>query len=470
MKNFFTLILFALLGTRGIAQTCLLDSTFGTRGKAIGFTNFNNSPHSANIIVQPDGKIIQAWHLYTTLNNYGFRLIRYNSNGSLDANFGSNGIVTTSFSQSGDDFVAASALQADGKIIVAGTTNNQGNYDFALARYKSNGTLDSSFGINGKLTTALGPDQDYASSVLLQSDGKIIVAGSTSRLDSILCPGSPYYVPVSAIVRYNSNGSLDSSFGKNGKIVLPLGKGYDHANSLAFQQDGKIVVAGTSYYSCGCGYYGGAECYNSFLVLTRLNNNGSVDSTFGKNGKATDSLLLTNPSSVALQPDGKIVVTGRGLQQGFIAERFNSNGKLDSSFANGGKVLTIIGGIGMDDSWSNAITIQPDGKIVLAGGVYVNGTSFSDFAIVRYSGNGSLDTTFNKNGIVVIHVGPSGSYDMATGVALQGSKIIAGGYSRGSNPSGSIQVIRFPDSFNQYQLPYHPKLLLLSAKEELSLC
>ena len=155
MKNFFTLILFALLGTRGIAQTCLLDSTFGTRGKAIGFTNFNNSPLSANIIVQPDGKIIQAGDLFTTLNNYDFGLIRYNSDGSLDAKFGSNGIVTTSFSQSGDDFVAASALQADGKIIVAGTTNNQGNYDFALARYKSNGTLDSSFGINGKLTTSL---------------------------------------------------------------------------------------------------------------------------------------------------------------------------------------------------------------------------------------------------------------------------------------------------------------------------
>ncbi len=442
MKKYFTLLILALPGICGFSQVCdPIDAGFGNGGKAFGLAN---AFEATNLIVQPDGKIIQAAKALKG-NGYGgdFAVVRYNSNGSLDQAFGTNGNVITSFGQENDANAEAVILQEDGKIVVVGYAYLSGNSDFALVRYYSNGNLDSSFGNNGKVTTAAGPDNDYARSVALQPDGKIIVVGTTYKLDNSRCY-NPFYFPASIVIRYNSNGSIDSSFGQNGKLIFNINQNFDNANAVALQPDGKILVAGTAYDNCSCDdYYGGLYCSSSFFVITRFNSNGNPDSSFGTNGRAFDPLLLFYPSSMLLQPDGKIVVTGSGSQNGFITERYNNNGSLDNSFGTGGKIITEVGGQNNSSS-ANSLTLQPDGKIVLAGTLYAGNAGYY-FAVVRYKTDGSLDNAFNTNGTAVLHLGPPGSYDVATGVAMQGNKIIAGG-NNGINQSGSIGVVRLRDT------------------------
>jgi uncharacterized delta-60 repeat protein len=156
--------------------------------------------------------------------------------GDLDTSFDTDGKVTTDFGASSDS-ASSIALQSDGKIVVAGYSYNGSNYDFAVVRYNTNGSLDTSFDTDGKVTTDFGAQSDYAKSVALQSDGKIVVAGYSYN-------GSNYDF---AVVRYNTNGSLDTSFDTDGKVTTDFGASSDYAESVALQSDGKIVVAGTSY-------------------------------------------------------------------------------------------------------------------------------------------------------------------------------------------------------------------------------
>ena len=446
MKNLFTLLFLSLLAVNSLAQSCLLDPTFGNGGKATGYFTTNSNPRASNIILLQGGKFVQAGEIFSAATLNDFALVRYTQEGRVDSTFGTNGIVSTSFGSNTDDYLGAIVMQTDGKLIVTGTTYGQGNADFALARFNSNGSLDSSFGNNGKVITAPGPDQDYAQSITLQPDGKIIVAGSSSRMDSFSCSYDEFYVPITTIVRYQQDGKLDSSFGQNGRVFLQAGQGFDYARAVLFQS-GKIIVAGSGFYNCGCGYYGGVDCYNAFLRLVRLNDNGSIDNSFGQNGNVTDSVVLLYPADVITQPDGKILITGTGNESGFISERFNSNGSLDQSFGNAGKVITTIEQNGY--AWSTAITLQGE-KIIIVGGYNSNSGGGSDFAIARYKSNGSPDSSFNIFGTARIHFGETMSNDEASAVAVQDNKIIIGGFSNNYyNMSGSIGVVRLLDSGNR---------------------
>ncbi len=447
MKNLFTLLFFVLATFNGLAQSCLLDPTFGNGGKATGyFTAINYNAHASNIILLQDGKFIQAGEIFSNATLSDFALIRYTRDGRVDSTFGTNGIVSTSFGANTDDYMGAIVLQTDGRLLAAGTSYTQGNADFALARFNSNGSLDSSFGNNGKVVTVLSADHDYAQALTLQTDGKIIVAGSTSRMDSFSCNYDEYYVPVTALVRYLQDGKLDSSFGQNGKILLQAGQGYDYPRAVSFHS-GKILVVGTAYYNCGCGYYGGVDCYNSYLRLIRLNDNGSIDNSFGQNGKVTDSVVLLFPAEMLIQPDGKILITGGGNETGFISERFNSNGSLDQSFGNAGKVITMIEPTGY--AWPTSIAFQNE-KIIIAGGYNAYNGNGGDFAVLRYNSNGRLDSSFNHSGTARIHFGATMSEDLASAVATQDDKIIVGGYSNNYNEgSASIGVVRLLDSGNR---------------------
>ncbi len=159
----------------------------------------------------------------------------YGAPGDLDLSFGSGGKVITPVGSS-YDYAYSVAIQADGKIVAAGYSDNGANYDFAVVRYNTDGTLDTSFGGTGKVVTAVGNFGSGASSVAIQADGKIVVAGSSynGANDDF------------AVVRYNTNGSLDTSFNGTGKVTTPIGSDDDYANSVAIQADGKIVVAGSS--------------------------------------------------------------------------------------------------------------------------------------------------------------------------------------------------------------------------------
>ncbi len=356
-----------------------LDNTFGNDGKVS--TDFGSSTDMAfSVVIQGDSKIVVAGKGSTLFTddpaNYDFALARYNSNGSLDNAFGSGGKVLTDVGNSSSDFGYAVALQNDGKIVVAGRSDNGLSFDFALVRYNSNGTLDSAFGVGGKATADFG-GYDIGNSVAIQSDGKIVVAGFSS------IGTNDYNV---ALVRYTTNGSLDNTFDADGKVTTDFGSQYDYGNSVVIQSDGKIIVAGSKDNGNGDDF-----------ALARYNTDGTLDNTFDSDGKVTT--LIGNSSgatSVILQADGKIVAAGHSYNTGsasdFALARYNSDGTLDITFDTDGKVITDFGGT-VDGDYANSIAIQGDGKIVVAGqrGYYASSTNFIwDVAVARYNSNNDV--------------------------------------------------------------------------------
>ena len=206
-----------------------------------------------------------------------------------------------------------------------------------------------------------------------------------------------------------SDGTLDTTFGTGGKVLTDIGGGQDMGNSTALQSDGKIIVAGSS---------------GDDFAVVRYNIDGSLDTTFDTDGKVTTDINsgLDSGQSVAIQSNGKIIVVGpgrSGLNQNFAVVRYNTDGSLDTSFDSDGKVTTDIG-ISTSDT-ANAVVIQSDGNIVVAG------QSDSDFAVVRYTTTGALDTTFDTDGKATTDIGTSTS-DMGKSVVIQsGGKIIVAG-------------------------------------------
>jgi uncharacterized delta-60 repeat protein len=351
------------------------DTTFGTSGKVIASFGINVSINS--IAIQPDGKVVVTGGGSIAFGSKGdFIVARFNADYSLDTTFGDNGKVFTDFNNF-NDTARSITIQPDGRIVVAGPSgiglpNEQS--DFALARYNSNGTLDNTFGNGGKVLTDLtGNFDDFAFAVLKQPDGKIVAAGFN------------FSTPVAnfALVRYNIDGSLDNSFGTSGKVLTPVGN-FNHFNErleAALQADGKIVVTGKGY----------DEESNSAFILHRYNTNGTLDDTFGSGGKIATRFgtgVDTLAQAVAIQPNGRIVVSGayRGAENNyfdFALARYNPNGSLDTSFGVNGKVLTDFDGRG---DLAYAVAIQSDGKIVAAGIGYSNPFDLSRFALARYLG------------------------------------------------------------------------------------
>ncbi|MBW3540365.1 MAG: hypothetical protein KY476_08850 [Planctomycetes bacterium] len=342
-----------------------------------------------------------------------FALARYNADGSPDASFDGDGKVTTGFLGSARDFGFDLALQADGKIVVVGTT---GGGDFALARYNADGSPDTSFDGDGKVTTDFGSLSDQAHGVAIQADGKIVVAGWSVQSGT----GVDF-----ALARYNADGSLDTSFSGDGKLTTDFGSSTDQALGVAIQVDGKIVIAGLSVQP---------GTSNDF-ALARYNVDGSLDTTFSGDGKLTTDFAgsFDRAFGVAIQADGKIVVAG-STGGDFALARYNADGSLDTNFDSDGKVTTDFAS--SVEQASGGVAIQADGKIVAAGISFQGGAvDFADFALARYNGDGSLDTGFSGDGKVTTDF--AGAFDQATGVAIQADgKIVAAGVSFQSGSSG----------------------------------
>jgi uncharacterized delta-60 repeat protein len=396
-----------------------LDNTFGTNG--IVTTSVGVSTAYANsIAIQSDGKIVAAGYSDNGSDDDDFTIIRYNPNGSLDNTFGTNGIVTTPVGASGD-FAYSIAIQSDGKILAAGYFYNGSNYDFAIVRYNPNGSLDNTFGTNGIVTTSIGADYDYSYSVAIQSDGKILAAGYSYN-------GSDYDF---AIVRYNSNGSLDYTFGTYGIITTPVGALSDYARSIAIQSDGKIAAAGY--------YYNGSD-YD--FAIVRYNSDGSLDNTFGTNGIVTTPVGPSDDAahSIAIQSDGKIAAAGyyyNGSDYDFVIVRYNSNGSLDNTFGSNGIVTTLVGA---SNDVASSLAIQSNGKIAASGYSY-SGSDY-DFAVVGYNTNGSLDNSFGTNGIVTTQIGSSGNLAFASAIQDDG-KIVIAGMSENSSSYSVFTLVRY---------------------------
>jgi uncharacterized delta-60 repeat protein len=427
MRNNFILninLLFYLifaLNITSLAQAGSLDISFDTDGRVITPIGVSKDLGYSTAI-QSDGKIVVAGYSDNGSKN-DFALVRYNINGSLDSTFDTDGKVTTSIREF-DDIGYSVAIQSDGKIVVAGYSENGSNKDFALARYNANGSLDITFDTDGKVTTSIGGADDFCYAVAIQSDGKILAFG--------------YSVNVSntdfALARYNTNGSLDSTFGADGKVITDIAGGNDWGFAMTIQPDGKILVAGTIIYGP-----------DRDFGIVRYNTNGSLDTTFDTDGKVTTGFSASSQDwgySVALQNDGKIVMAGYGSHppahnSDFLLARYNANGSLDNSFDSDGKVTTPIG-VSSDVGYS--IVIQPDNKIVAAG--YYNSGPTTDFALIRYKSNGSLDSTFDFDGIATTNFGSSNS--MGRSLCLQSDgKIVLAGYTVISSTDIDFCVSRY---------------------------
>jgi uncharacterized delta-60 repeat protein len=295
--------------------------------------------------------------------------------GDLDTTFGGNGKVTTRFA--GDAQGHAVAIQTDGKIVVVGEaplSPGQPASKFAVTRYKPDGTLDDTFGGDGKVTTDF-PTHSSAFGVAIQADGKIVVAGRAVR------PGTPVFV--FAVTRYHPDGTLDDTFSQNGKLRTGFEDRSAPGDEVAIQPDGKIVVVGSVLSSPP-----GSDPFHRFAVV-RYNPDGTLDDTFGGDGKVTTRIGEgANGDSVAIQSDGKIVVAGTMQKPGFgqvmfALTRYNPDGALDDTFAGNGKLRTGFGGHpGEGRAGAEGVAVQPDGKIVAAGGLFIDDNT-AKFALAQ---------------------------------------------------------------------------------------
>jgi uncharacterized delta-60 repeat protein len=365
-----------------------LDTGFGQQGKVINDAGGLND-FAYSVALSANQKILMVGHGYFGASgNTNPAVMRFNADGSKDTSFDSDGLVDVNVA--GDDTARAIALQADGKIVVAATTNYVGNEaDFALVRLNDNGSLDTSFADGGKAVSGVGSELDLATTIAVQADGKLLLAGY-----ALNGANSDF-----GVVRYNSNGSLDTTFNATGKVVTSLVTGSDQASSMALQADGKILVAGYAFNGS-----------NNDFALVRYNTNGNLDTSFNASGKVITAFGSGEDrvNGIALQADGKILLAGytyNGSNNDFALARYNTNGSLDTTFGTNGKVSTEIG---TASDIATSISIQPDGKILLAGTSSINGNN--DFALVRYNIDGSLDFGFDSAFFAVTSTPPAANF------------------------------------------------------------
>ena len=353
-----------------------LDSCFGNNGAVTSYLGCGNS-----LVVQSDGKILVAGsHIHKNddhLQNDDFTLVRFNMNGSLDTTFDGDGGVRTPFEFGGGEAVSV-ALQSDGKIVAAGYHGNK----LAVVRYHVNGSLDTTFGGSGKVTTLIGNYRSYGSAVAVQADGKIVVSGAIFGPTGGLSQDF-------ALIRYLPNGGLDRNFNGTGSVTTDIA--YDWTTGMILQSDGAILLTGWSAPTAALYYT------QRVMALLRYTPSGKLDTTFGDTGKLTFPIGASSESlGITLQSDGKILITGEAATGGDLAidtdddvsphdlalVRANIDGSKDWSFHHNGIVTTDFGGYDGGDDSGNSVAVQSDGKIVVAG------STGGAFALVRYLGDG----------------------------------------------------------------------------------
>ncbi|MQY30469.1 delta-60 repeat domain-containing protein [Nocardia aurantia] len=344
--------------------------------------------------------------------------------GTLDIGFGAHGKV---WSPVGPESRArAVAVQPDGRIVAAGVTRDTAQGDnFAIVRYLPDGTEDPAFGDKGVVSADFDGRSDVAAAVLVQPDGRIVAVG-TSRGDG---DGD-----IIAVARYTADGRPDPAFGVAGQVSTDLGSRADHGNAAALQPDGKLIVAGSTH---------DPDRGDEFVLLRYLPD-GTLDPGFGTAGVVSTDFggRADTANAVVVQPDGRIVAVGtnqgNGTGDNIAVARYRPDGTLDTGFGDGGRISTDLTGT---DDRGNAVALQPDGRILVAGSTHdlVQG---DNFLLVRYTADGRLDPTFGKAGAVATDFG--GAADSANAVGIQaGGKIVVAGTSHGDENTDRIAVARY---------------------------
>ena len=407
-----SIVLFSLAAGSGSSATPInlvkTDPTFGTNGITTvdvagpgpGGPNTDHEDEPYWVAVQPDGNLVVAGKADNPkTNNMDFAVLRFHQDGSLDPTFGWNGIVLIDFVGAHDEAMSV-AIQPDGKIVLAGLAGRtNGTSDFGLARLNTNGSRDTSFGWNGIVMTDFFGGKDQALGLVLLPGGKMVAGGYATRTST----GSDL-----ALARYNTNGSIDRTFGIGGLSIADYWGKTDAMYKLALQPDGKLVGNGMATRPDG----------TTDFAVARFNADGAPDNTFGWGGRvATDFFGQSDLGlSLLLMPDGKIIAGGLAFNpatnsQDLALAKYNANGSIDTSFASSGKpglVVTDFFGLYDQTLW---LLLQPDGKILALGHAKHPVRSF-DFAIARFTSAGSLDPTFGVGGHVTTDFfgGPDGMH------------------------------------------------------------
>ena len=416
MKRLATILGLALLtlGPLGVGSAATaplagsLDPSFGRAGVVTQTYGFIGA-----IAVEPDGKIITAGDNPASTSSL---VAQYLPDGSLDSSFGNVGYAENKPPPPAEFAEAAAvAVQPDGKIVVAGTStpppNGNVGAEFTLLRYNANGSLDTSFGTGGIVTTVV-PEPGHkdwdavASALAVRPDGKILVAGSASWTDGANLASS------FALVRYTTDGSLDSTFGKDGIAQTAFSKTNVQLAGIAVQPDGKIVASGSGY---------GSGQGNDFttIALARYKTNGSLDSTFGTAGKVTTAHALDYEGGSPAIQDGKIVVAGSDGADIPMLARYGANGHLDTTFGDHG-FATMSGPLVA--STPPSVVAESDGTLLMDLPGATGGTESMD-AVVRFTVDGAIDPSFGVKGITLLPSSGATSLD----VESDGKVLVGGG-------------------------------------------
>lgn len=322
---------------------------------------------------------------------------------TFDPVFGKGGIVTTKVGNYVDR-AQAITVQADGKILVAGSSSNNANLDFALVRYNPDGTVDTTFNSTGQVVTAVGNGDDVALGVALQADGKIVTCGYTYNGKDLDF----------AILRFTGEGILDADFGVGGIVTLPVSIGNDVAAAVAVQEDGAILVAGTVETAA-----------HNVGALLRFLSNGELDPSFGTAGRVfVDIGSNAEVTAMAVQKDKNIVLAGSCEDDGqkkILLARLSSDGLPDAGFGVGGVVKTAAD---TRDVIGNSLWVQDDGAILVAGSA--GSENNRDVALLRIRSTGELDREFGVAGMVSYDM--SGTDDVAYAVSANLTTIYVAGY------------------------------------------
>lgn len=411
-----TAILVTVLATPVHASPGQLDKFFSGDGKQ---TAFPNGGTSYAVVIDKQDRILVAG--YTIAPKTDLALARFLPNGKPDPDFGGgDGRVVTNLG--GTDYGFDVALQADGKIVVAGQRDFNDHSQFAVVRYGIRGVLDKSFSKDGMNFTDFGKQYQAANAVVIGANGNILLGGYTSNGSSMRW----------ALARYLPNGTLDPHFGNGGKVSTDVSPTVEQIDDLALIPGGKIVVAGEAETSLTPRY-----------AIGQYLSSGKLDRSFGHKGVNTVDVTKGGDAAYGLarQPDGKLILVGwvnRGGAGDWGIVRFGPKGLLDKTFGNGGTVVT---SFGPDYDFAYGVAVQPNGKIVVVGRATRDTT---DFGVVRYKANGGLDLTFGGNGKVLTDFF-SGD-DTARGVAIQpNGKIVVAGVAGAGNKL-RIAVARYLNS------------------------
>jgi uncharacterized delta-60 repeat protein len=429
MKNTLTFIitvLMALCGSVTGQTTGALDLTFNSTGKVI--YNRDNMDLYQDVKVQEDGKIVAVGTSYTPSWSAVIEVTRYLPSGAFDPSFGIGGHYN--YSTGIETGANKCIIKDDGKILICGYTTDYATYSLLILQLNANGTPDPTFGANGVVKTQTNSGEKNAFAMAIQDDGKILLAGYAVNND---------YRNAPIVLRFSAAGVLDASFGTNGVATVPVTESDNDFSAIAVQSDGKIVAAG--HISNGLSWFS--------LLVARFNSNGNLDAGYGTGGVINLNLGNVDDEfyDVQLTANDEAILTGFTVSQSdlkyhLLLMKFDNGGYPSISFGLDG--YTIWGDVPY--TFGDAMVLQPDGKILVAGSTGDLAPNNNDWALWRFNADGNIDASFGTNGVVTTEF--FGNADEALGIALHEDKIVVAGKTRNADNKLDFAVARYLNDVN----------------------